>query len=304
MRWRLRDLTTPETPLRTSLVVTCRDRATFLRDALATWRACPDLDEIVIVDYGSDPPLAQMSWIPSDPRVLLATVPAKAWHMARAVNVGLRLARGAHVFKVDADVCVQPEFFARHPLDGRHFWAGNWREARDDNERHLNGSVFLTREAIEAVGGYNEHLRGYGSDDTDFYERLGAAGWTRRDVDADCLRHLPHDDALRAERDPLASILVNRALAGLCPWGPSRPVPQYRVHAVGPGHVHCELVEDPVRVPRSVQRAAERTGLTEYLALKQGRSADDIPRVSLRALRRWTETAPTDPTPPRGKQRR
>jgi hypothetical protein len=202
---------------RVSIVTGCRNRASFLLQSLPTWLACPVVNEIIVVDWGSQPPLE----LPHNPTVRLLRVEGvSSWILSSALNFGLSQANEELILKLDCDHKLHREFFTQHPLSrtSEHFYAGNWQIARNENERHINGSVFLTREQFLASGGYNEHITSYGWDDTDLYQRLVVLGYTQKDISPDYLDHIPHENDLRSEREPQLEILKNMHLVKYLPW--------------------------------------------------------------------------------------
>ena len=143
-------------------------------DALARARrlAAVRLHELVLVDWGSAPPLV----LGADPRLRLVRAPReREWNLARAYNLAAQFARGEYLLKVDSDTLLQPDVLARQPLGAAQFGRGCRDRARDENARHLNGVLHVRRAHFLAVAGYDERMRGYGYDDTDLYERLGRA---------------------------------------------------------------------------------------------------------------------------------
>ncbi|AYV86000.1 MAG: glycosyltransferase, partial [Solivirus sp.] len=83
------------------------------------------------------------------------------------------------------------DFFCRHNLDQNIYFAGDWREARNPNERHLNGIVYVKRDLFFKVGGYNELITTYGFDDDDLYQRLNIHS-KRLLINLDSIKHIPH----------------------------------------------------------------------------------------------------------------
>jgi hypothetical protein len=178
-------------------VVTCSmNRNENLIKALPSWLANPEVSEVVIVDWSSKVPvetdLRQVGI--SDPRIRILRVESEPrWVLSYAFNAGFRAAACDTILKVDADIVLSPDFFQRnHVIDGS-FIAGNWRSAGDD-QSHVNGFFFISRQMLHRVGGFNEYITTYGWDDDDIYDRLTLLGQRRRDVANGTILHLPHDD--------------------------------------------------------------------------------------------------------------
>lgn len=244
---------------RVSLVAACRDRTGFLQTVLPGWLAAmaPD-DEIVLVDWGTATPdhvpvqLVVEALKPKDPRVTVVSVPgAETWVLSRAYNLGLSLARGEWILKVDCDTAIGPHFLDKIILppsvkaaaakraavesedasaesDDRFFYRFSWEHARSENEQHLNGVVLARAEDLRRVYGYDERIGTYGWDDSDLYERLekeGASlghGLAARQMPSDSLAHVKHPDELRGANQrlvqgPTLETQVNQLALGILP---------------------------------------------------------------------------------------
>ncbi|KAI0563559.1 Galactosyltransferase [Gracilaria domingensis] len=81
------------------------------------------------------------------------------------------------------------------------FYAGNYAAARDENEVHLNGAMFIQRADVMRVGGYEECIQTYGWDDEELYARLRDAGLRKLNISYDHVSQGPHADNERAQRD-------------------------------------------------------------------------------------------------------
>lgn len=185
-----------------SLVTCSMNRTENLIRALPSWLSNPEITEIVIVDWSSREPVADAlaaagMW---DPRIRIIRVDGEPrWILSYAFNTGFRFASSETILKVDADIVLSGDFFARNAdhLAGS-FVAGNWRVAEAD-QAHVNGFFLAPRAALAAVGGFNEYITTYGWDDDDIYDRLEKAGFRRKDVCNGTIFHLPHDDEERTE---------------------------------------------------------------------------------------------------------
>jgi len=194
--------------------VTCgvMDRQAHLDLALSSWLACPEVDEVLLVDWSSCRPVA----LPADPRVKLARVVGQQnWCASRCHNLELLLASGRKILRLDADDVLEPGFFAGHALAGGDFFYYDVGQRRDENEKHLAGVVYAGREAFALAGGYNEHISTYGYEDEDLVTRMLLQGLRPRHLDTSLLRHLPHGDDER-----LARQVVPFDLGARPPWAP------------------------------------------------------------------------------------
>lgn len=247
-----------------SIVVGCRDRTSFLRKALPSWLRFPNVAEIIITDWGSSEnveltvsevlaafarakgqlgfshgqstlPPGQTPGQSTFPRIHLVRVEqVNRWILSLALNLGISLAVSPLLLKVDCDSVLASDFFEQHPLadSDKAFYAGNWKLARDENEKHLNGVVFVPLSPFRAIGGYNEHIRTYGWDDTDLYDRLVKHGLERKSLAFGCLAHLAHGNDIRENLPSLqgnlkCEILRNMFICRELPWSASRTTTQY-----------------------------------------------------------------------------
>jgi hypothetical protein len=208
-----------------SLVAACRGRHEALRRTLPTWLALRHVNEVVIVDWSSEPPLEGIvREITGNPRVKVVRVEGERdWVLSRAYNLAVGVAGRAEIVRTDCDYAIEPGFVRAHDLDGDRpegkgarrarparpaagegedgaaFYAGDYRMARDENEVHLNGAVFIHRQDFVRIGGYDERIQTYGWDDTDLYQRLGGVGMQQRNVSYDHIRHVRHGEAARRQ---------------------------------------------------------------------------------------------------------
>jgi len=140
-----------------SLFTAIKNKEDTFEEALKTWVVHKQIDEIIIVDWSSDKSLLPIINKYQNGKILLVRVEKQEnWVLSHAYNLAARLTTRDKILKIDADVKVLPGFFEKHILQPGNFFAGNRQEARDENETHLNGNVFLFRGDFFGVNGYNE----------------------------------------------------------------------------------------------------------------------------------------------------
>lgn len=213
--------------LKAAIVTTCKGRLGYLQQCLPSWLAQePGLMDfrVFVVDYGCPDGAADWCEEQRDPRLIAvrASNNTSVFNQSRARNIGMRraIADGSQVLaSVDADVQLKPHFLRRHV--GAMFQNG-WvlcKVGTDAGEGRICfvGTSVMTADIFKHVRGYDESLKGYGHDDTDFYWRCeraqpGAVGW----LPSDCV-HLPNSDAERIrfyDQEKLSdSIEANLAVA-------------------------------------------------------------------------------------------
>jgi hypothetical protein len=97
--------------------------------------------------------------------------------LTRAYNLAVRHSRGSRIMKLDSDNVILPDFVKMHPRMPGVFYAGNWKSARSENERHLNGVYFVDRATWARANGFDERIVGYGHDDDNLHMRLSLVGF-------------------------------------------------------------------------------------------------------------------------------
>jgi hypothetical protein len=203
----------------TSIITACMNRANHVAIALPTWLAM-NPDEIIIVDWHSKPALT----IPPHPKIKLIVIDnVEEWILSKAMNLAARFARYDKLLKLDCDSVLNSTFLTSHQLEPSSFFAGDYRRARNENERHTNGIVYVWTRDFFDVGGYNELITTYGYDDCDLYNRLTRISRNRRAILLDLVQHVPHSNSLRTENQRLrhelkVEIEKNRQIARLDLW--------------------------------------------------------------------------------------
>ena len=272
-----------------SLVTSCRNRNDNLFLALPSWLECPEVSEVVIVDWSSTERVSAGLTANDlhDPRIKVLRVEDEPrWILSYAFNLGFRSALFDKILKVDADIVVDPEFFQKNVLKRQNFIAGNWRSA-SQGQAFVNGFFYAWTDDILGRGGFNEYITTYGWDDEELYARLMSYGTRRTDVAPDTIYHLPHDDTARVEQQPKTSKKVaadtlsndttflirrNRMIANLMPeWNPSSPSVHFETQPVADREVDFRRIDRSVnRVPTAIQEEAFYSAARELLAWKLG----------------------------------
>lgn len=145
------------------------DLMTVLPSVIKAANAAPPV-EIVIVDYGCDPPLPPLIWplmrdLAEGVTIKTKRVERDHFHMAHARNVGIKTATGDIVVAFLADQFIGPSFFA-------------------DVRKALRPGIFLKwietfacwRQDLLNVGGFDERFRYYGPEGKELSDRLQRNG--------------------------------------------------------------------------------------------------------------------------------
>lgn len=278
-----------------SLVACCMNRHETLRQTLPTWLDLPHVNEIVIVDWSSTTPLIDLVHnVTRDRRVKVIRVEnEKDWILSRAYNLAIGATSREDILRTDCDYRIERGFVRAHVLNIEsegasssknrlsHFYAGNYNRARNENEVHLNGAMFIRRKDFVQVGGYDERIQTYGWDDEDLYDRLAKAKVEKRDINYDHVKHVAHNDVSRTQRDvkfAQVEIDLNRlVLEHIAPWSSSvsaskdsrERATQWEVIAKDASSRYQKVVA--ISSPRALQDQVNHTQLNEEWDLALGR---------------------------------
>ena len=267
-----------------SIFTAVKDRKEYLEQSLVTWLNLLSIEEIIIVDWSSKQPLRTLVNKYQDGRIVLAEVPdQKKWILSFAYNLAARLTTKNKIFKVDSDIKISPDFFKAHQLKPRTFFSGDYKLARDQNEKHLNGTVFLHREDFFNINGYCEYIQSYGWEDSDFYIRLEKSGLQRKYFDLNTLAHIEHGNRHENQEDMYThlnitekqisdiKIFTNRYLCGLMPpWGPNYEMSQFKIKKITSNLLQCEQIKRKSNpVPKEIFEESKKSALKYFLGKKK-----------------------------------
>lgn len=289
----------PEVP-GISLVTANKNRTENMLPALKSWIERPEIDEIVIVDWDCDEPLRDVLAAKgiSDPRLrVVRAAQDEAWHGPRAFNTAMRLARYNKILRIDGDIVVKPDFFARNRLPRDSFVAGNYKIV-EQHQVHINGTVFFHRADIIRIGGQNEYTIGYGWEDDDFYNRLMQARVKRIDLIPETVFHMPHDDTTRVPPPanqsaralymswPRFTIRRNRILIEQMPaWDPSRPMQPFDLVVAPDGtETLVRTGPNPSEVSRVIADRVTNMSILFFLARRKGEEVRELDDIHLSRL--------------------
>lgn len=194
-----------------SFIAACKDRPHTLASALPSWLAVRGIDEIVLVDWSSQPAISQSlpSTLLNHSAITLVTVSGQTdWILSRAYNLAARFATFSRIVKVDCDTVLSPDFLEAHLLQRGMFYAGDWRQLHSgiSNKLHANGLLYVHRDDFLGLGGYDERITTYGWDDSDISERLSRIR-SFQPIAYNKITHIPHSASLRVINQNHRSLL-------------------------------------------------------------------------------------------------
>lgn len=260
------------------------NREEHLRQNLPRWLELPRVAEVLVVDWSNRRMLDDLRSI--DSRVKVVRVEGEPrWIQPYPYNVGIARATQPTILKCDADCLPSADVMELAPGSG-HFFAGNWKSGALVDKRSVNGQCIFSKAQFDAVNGYSELIRTYGRDDEDFYARLVAAGFERREISPDLLEFIGHTDADRtvnqfAEgqklsedqavlRNPLYNEMHNAFIAHHMPWGPGCPSARYEeVRSEDRLTILRRDRAAELRIPDEIEREAHLFAL-RYVAMHLG----------------------------------
>jgi predicted glycosyltransferase involved in capsule biosynthesis len=167
--------------------VACMNRQENLLSSLHSWIDTKYFDEIIILDYGSSPPLINIEQYPI---VKLYRESAKFWHLTKAYNIASQLTTGDIIVKLDSDYLLDKYFFSlsKQQINEKEFLTGH-----GCNIQSLWGFLMVYRNNFFGVNGYNERLIGWGHDDIDINQRLKNQLIKPKIINTKYIRHIPHN---------------------------------------------------------------------------------------------------------------
>jgi len=189
-----------------SLITACKDRNKCLESVLPSWLQHKEIDEIVIVDWSSKESLDHLTKV--DSRIKIVKVFNEKYYIpSQANNLAAHFASGKYILRMDTDYFLNPyyNFFENYKITDIDFVSGDPENPieRDNNPyfKYLFGLLFISKDAFNKVGGYNEVIgKYYSHEDYDIFARLVRAGFNQIKLKNNLsVIHIPHSDKKRYE---------------------------------------------------------------------------------------------------------
>ena len=215
-----------------SLICACKNRNEALKVSLNSWLNYKEIEEFIIVDWSSDESLEHLTSL--DSRIKIIRVEGqKYFNQPQPLNLALSQATGEYIIKVDCDYVLSPyySFFEKYKVDDNSFVSGkaSYKSPEFYNEstqsylidrtkmtmeelcdyhntyssyyKFLTGLLYISKENLLKVNGYNENLsEHYSYEDDEIYKRLELLGLEHKKLDYDYhVFHIPHPDTKRFE---------------------------------------------------------------------------------------------------------
>lgn len=241
-----------------TLIAACQNRKKSLAFTLPSWDAVKEIDEIVLVDWGSDShqweDLPLLDALIREGRLSFIRVPdAGDWVLSRAYNLAAKFATSKYILRVDCDTHLDPNFIRSHPKPGpKEYYTVGWGTERNENEQKLRG-VWLTLKAnYFKIGGYDERITEYGYEDTDLYERFQKlAKLEPKNIKLDTLKHSIVDHLLwEKENSNKISARVNEAIIKSAkPWLKEYKANRKMEYTLSYSQMHLDVHAKAVKMP-------------------------------------------------------
>jgi glycosyltransferase involved in cell wall biosynthesis len=208
-----------------TVLITCKDRVKNLRWCLQSIAQCNPRPELLLVDFGNEPPLEHLKktygdWL----HIIRAVHNTKSFHKTRALNIGIKNIKTKYVCMTDSDQIFQPNFFGvvEHVLKNNptafvqcktFFLRGlfdnvtsfdltpalyhkmlEYAKNDDFKKPHGEGCCHgVTHEWLMTVNGHDEKYIGWGYEDKDLVLRATHCGRQILWIDhATSMVHIPH----------------------------------------------------------------------------------------------------------------
>lgn len=148
-----------------SLVAACRNPRTSLEQAYGSWSHAEGIEEIILVDWSSDPPLEQVVWNIADHRLYMVRVlDERCWSRAQAYNLGVSLSSFELTVLVDCGHFLEKNFLDIHSVsvangsypETDRFWVEQHSAAINFDFESFSPAILVPRKLFVSVGGYDE----------------------------------------------------------------------------------------------------------------------------------------------------
>ena len=239
-----------------------KNRTEHLLRSYKSWLDCDCVDEVVIVDWGSDIPISEK--LEKNKKLKIVQVNkhhTRYWTFSQAYNTAARFASCDYYLIMNADEIIvsSEEICSLEPPDTFFYEGTNW----DSPSAHGVYFLYISKEIFWKVNGYHEDMIGYGYDDVDFKYRLGQAGFKPR-ISSVKIEHIKHESSHKT-RDHKMNYIVGWSQ----PWSACERLIGLR-HEEKDGVIMCDI--DDIDII-SKQRMLHREGIARA---HSRRSLDDF----------------------------
>jgi hypothetical protein len=216
---------------------------------ISTWLK-QSVNQIIIIDWNSKESLQEYVTSLNDDRILYVRIEEEQYFIRTyAQNLAYKFCKYNKIMKMDSDITLSDNFFENHPLNECEFYVGDFRCARNDNEKYTHGNIYLYLNDYARINGYNEYIQNYGWDDSDFTIRLMLCGLTKKIFNMNYFYHVPHDEINRnvnlntKEMHSLLMTFVNKTCIKNIIWNNNYKTQQYKIKCINENYVVCHRIK-------------------------------------------------------------
>jgi glycosyltransferase involved in cell wall biosynthesis len=200
-----------------SVVICSMNRNENLQKSIQSCLNHRDINEIIVLDYGSKEPVKIQS---NSQKIKLFRLEASYWHLSRAYNIAIQLAQSDIIVRLDADYILLNDFFYHHSIKENEYISGFGQYDA------LCGFLMIYKSDFIKINGYNERIVTYGYDDDDLNERLKKNNFIYKKLNREYIKHLEHNktpkewfkNSLEPQLSREESIRKNKSIAKENPW--------------------------------------------------------------------------------------
>lgn len=195
-----------------SYVITVKGRKSHIVQTIPRLIAT-NPSEVILVDYCC--PERSGEWVlESFPTVRVIFVEnVDTFHLARARNIGAKEVNNEWICFLDADIILSEDFNLRVASILRcGFYYRPSQENSPSHNYSLYGTVICEKSTYESIYGYDEIIKNWGEEDTDFYQRLELAGTGKGTFSNSLVSSITHDDIIRTEYYDIKSRSLSQAI--------------------------------------------------------------------------------------------
>lgn len=182
-----------------SIITTCKNRLAHLQETLPLMLQQSNAT-VFIVDYGCEQQSgkwAASAFTDAPNLKIIEVTDDPVFCKSRAMNIAASQCTGDFLFFIDVDIRMKSDFsgWVRNSAQqGRYY---RKKPTNSTIDLQTDGCCVVSRADFEAVGGFDEAFRGWGSEDADFYERLEINSVARDFFDSSYVTPILHGNEKR-----------------------------------------------------------------------------------------------------------
>lgn len=224
------------------------NRSYNIYNNIESWRK-QKVNQIIILDWNSKEDMNDYIKSLKDDRILyIRVINEKYFIRTFAQNLAARFCKFNKIMKIDSDIILSDNFFENHNLIKNNFFVGEYRCGRNKNEEFLHGNIYLFLNDYFKINGYNEYIKDYGWDDSDFTIRLMLCGLTKQLFNYDYLYHVPHEETMRTinltnNMNSMLMTFVNKTCLENIIWNNNYKMQQFKFFVINNDFIICDRIK-------------------------------------------------------------